>query len=190
MKAKQRPFFLVIVLAFLLVACSAEDEEGQHAGMGHVDPESMDHSSSGDLPEGLQQAEKATFEIGSQVVLNSDHMERMDGTEATIVGAFHTTVYAVSYTPTTGGERVANHKWVIHEELRDAGDEPYQTGDKVTLGADHMKGMDGAEAIIDSAEQTTVYMVDYLPAAGGEPVKNHKWVTENELSAEGMPKAE
>ncbi len=46
-----------------------------------------------------------------------------------------------------------------------------------------MKGMDGAKAIIDSAEPTTVYMVDYTPTTGGEPVKNHKWVTESELSA-------
>jgi hypothetical protein len=36
---------------------------------------------------------------------------------------------------------------------------------------------------IDSAEHTTVYMVDYMPTTGGEMVKNHKWVTESELSA-------
>lgn len=44
-----------------------------------------------------------------------------------------------------------------------------------------MEGMQGAAAIIDSAEETTVYMVDYTSATG-EQVKNHKWVTEKELS--------
>jgi len=47
-----------------------------------------------------------------------------------------------------------------------------------------MKGMKGAIAVIDSAEQTTVYMVDYTPTTGGEKVTNHKWVTESELSPE------
>ncbi|MGV2448111.1 UNVERIFIED_CONTAM: DUF1541 domain-containing protein, partial [Bacillus sp. ATCC 13368] len=28
----------------------------------------------------------------------------------------------------------------------------------------------------------TVYMVDFTPTSGGEEVKNHKWVTESELS--------
>ncbi|MEH7471494.1 YdhK family protein, partial [Priestia megaterium] len=42
--------------------------------------------------------------------------------------------------------------------------------------------MKGAKATIDSAEKTTVYRVDYKPTTGGEKVKNHKWVTESELS--------
>ena len=49
--------------------------------------------------------------------------------------------------------------------------------------ADHMKGMDGATAEIDSAEQTTVYMINYTSTTSGEEVTNHKWVTESELSA-------
>ena len=56
-------------------------------------------------------------------------------------------------------------------------------GDEATLAADHMEGMDGATATIDSAEDTTVYMVDFTPTTGGEPVTNHKWVTEEELTA-------
>lgn len=43
--------------------------------------------------------------------------------------------------------------------------------------------MKGAKATIDSAEKTTVYMVDYEPTTGGDPVKNHMWVTGSELSA-------
>jgi len=41
----------------------------------------------------------------------------------------------------------------------------------------------GAAGTIDSAEKTTVYMIDYTPTTGGEKVTNHQWVTESELSA-------
>lgn len=44
-------------------------------------------------------------------------MESMEDTVATIVSAYDTTVYTISYTPTTGGERVDNHKRVIESEL-------------------------------------------------------------------------
>lgn len=75
-----------------------------------------------------------------------------------------------------------NHKWVIHEEIENAGDKPFQPGDEVVLNADHMEGMKGAKAVIDSAKQTTVYMVDYIDTETGQKVTNHKWVTEDELS--------
>lgn len=94
-----------------------------------------------------------------------------------------TTAYVVDYTPTTGGEKVTNHKWVIQEEIKDADDKNIKPGTEVTLEADHMKGTKGAKATIDSAEKTTVYMVDYTPTTGGEKVTNHKWVTASELSA-------
>lgn len=45
-----------------------------------------------------------------------------------------------------------------------------------------MEGMNGATAVIDSAEETTVYMVDFVATDSEEEVKNHKWVTESELS--------
>ncbi|QYF85490.1 YdhK family protein [Brevibacterium sp. PAMC21349] len=34
-----------------------------------------------------------------------------------MVGAYDTTAYAVTYTPTTGGPKVKNHKWVIESKL-------------------------------------------------------------------------
>lgn len=158
------------------------DEDDDMGGDdGHMD---MDHSGSGELPDGLEEAENPTFEVGSQVNIEADHMSGMNGAEATVVGAYDTTVYAISYTPTTGGDPVSNHKWVIHEELEDPGSEPLEAGDEVTVATDHMTGMDGAKATIDSAEQTTVYMIDFMPMDGGEAVTNHKWVTEDELSAE------
>lgn len=192
---------IIVVLSLLLGACSnaanekkesketdnnANTENTESAdktedieGMDHSD---MDMSSSGEVPEDLKAAENPTYKVGSKAIINADHMKGMKGAEATIVGAYDTTAYTVSYTPTTGGERVDNHKWVIHEEIPNAGAEPLKPGSEVTLDASHMKGMDGAAAVIDSAEKTTVYMVDFTPTTGGEKVKNHKWVTESELS--------
>ena len=40
----------------------------------------------------------------------------------------------------------------------------------------------GQRQSIDTAEQTTVYMVDYTDTETGEKVTYHKWVTESELS--------
>jgi hypothetical protein len=147
-----------------------------------MDHSNMNHSGSGEVPENLKESENPTYEVGSKAIIQEGHMEGMKGAEATIVGAYDTTAYTISYTPSTGGERVENHKWVIHEEIIDAGEEPLQPGAEVTINADHMEGMEGVTAVIDSAEETTVYMIDFTPTSGGEKVKNHKWVTESELS--------
>lgn len=143
----------------------------------------MDHSGSGEVPEDLEVAENPTYEVGSQVIVEADHMAGMQGVAATVSGAFDTTVYSISYEPTNGGEPVENHKWVVHEELENPGEEPLQPGTEVTVNADHMDSMEGATVIIDSAEETTVYMIDYT-ASTGEVVTNHMWVTESELSTE------
>ncbi|MBO0587736.1 YdhK family protein [Sporosarcina sp. E16_8] len=143
----------------------------------------VNHSGSGEVPENLKVAVNPTYKVGSEAIIKANHMEGMEGAVATIVGAYDTTAYAISYTPVTGGKRVENHKWVIQEEIKDAGDKTFEPGTEVTIEADHMKGMKGARAVIDSAEKTTVYMIDYTPTTGGEKVTNHKWVTESELSA-------
>lgn len=143
----------------------------------------MEHSSSGEIPDGLHEAKDPAYPVGSKVILQTDHMEGMKGAEATVVGAYDTTAYVVSYTPTTGGEPVTNHKWVVHEEIKDLTNQTLEPGTEVTLEADHMPGMMDAPAVIESSKVTTVYMVDYTPTTGGDPVKNHKWVTEDELSA-------
>lgn len=194
MKMKKSLILLSIASMIALSACGNEASQNNpannnqgvveqgagHAGMDHGD---MNHSSSGEVPAGLKEAKTPAFPVGSQVIMNTDHMEGMKGATATIVGAYDTTVYAISYTPTTGGPKVTNHKWVIHEELKDAAAEPFKPGDQVVVQADHMKGMSGATATIDTAEQTTVYMLDYTPTTGGEVVKNHKWFVGSELSA-------
>ena len=159
-----------------------EQDENENEDEAHSNDEDMNHSSSGEVPDELEAAENPTYEVGSKAIIETDHMDGMKGAEATIVGAYSTNVYAVSYVPTTGGEEVTNHKWVIQEELVNAGDDLLEPGTEVTLDADHMEGMQGAEATIDTGEQTTVYMIDYTSTTDGEKVTNHKWVTEDELS--------
>lgn len=191
---------LSIVAAFGLAACgSNQAEKGQSVNtdtnsstnshnkmdMNNATTDEnmqMNHGSSGEVPEGLKKAENPKYVEGSKVVMHTNHMKGMNGAEATIVGAYDTTAYVVSYTPTTGGEEVKNHKWVVQEEIKEADDKTLQPGTEVTLEADHMPGMKGAKGKIESAEKTTVYTVDYKPTTGGEIVKNHKWVTESELS--------
>lgn len=185
---KKQLLFLSIAMIIGLSGCgnSTGNEESQK---NNNEPKQedmkmeMNHSSSGEVPESLKVAENPTYEVGSEAIIKTDHMEGMDGAVATIVGAYDTTAYAISYTPVTGGERVENHKWVIQEEVKDDDDKTLEQGTEVTVEADHMKGMEGALAEIDSAEKTTVYMIDYTPTTGGEEVTNHKWVTESELSA-------
>lgn len=151
-------------------------ESGDHGGMVHDE--------SGEIPAGLEEAENPTYNVGETATITDGHMEGMEGAEATIVGAFDTVAYEVSYDPTNGGPREENHKWVIHQEIADAGEEPFEPGDEVTLEANHTEGMEGATATIDDAKSTTVYVIDYQPTTGGEEVKSHKWVTDSELSAE------
>ncbi len=148
------------------------------------DMEGMEHSGDGSIPEGLEEADSPKFAVDSEAIIETDHMEGMNGATATIAGAYETTAYSITYTPTDGGDKVTDHKWVIHEELEDPDEAPLEKGTEVTVLADHMEGMDGATAEIESAEQTTVYMIDYMPTTGGEEVTNHKWVVEDELSEE------
>lgn len=50
----------------------------------------------------------------------------------------------------------------------------------MTIQTDHMPGMEGATATIDSAEDTIVYMVTYTDTETGETVENHKWLIGDE----------
>lgn len=180
LKGKFLMVTISVTTALFLTACSGEDDK--KSTTDHSSHSNMEHSGSGELPEGLKDAENPTYKVGSKATITEDHMPGMDGAEATIVGAYDTVVYSLSYDPTTGGERVENHKWVIHEELLDAGDEPLKPGEEATINTDHMEGMKGAKATIDTAEEMTVYMVDFTPTDGSDKVTNHQWVTESELA--------
>ena len=142
----------------------------------------MEHpEDGGPPPEGITEATDPTYPVGSEVMLTADHMPGMDGAQATISGAFDTTTYSVSYTPTDGGEPVTDHRWVVHEELVDPGEAPLPGGTEVVLNAEHMPGMQGATATIDYSTEETVYMVDLT--VDGMTMTNHKWVTESEIDA-------
>lgn len=203
---KNRKIYLAVATlatALTLGACGTGNEENDKASsesnsstsvmmsfdssmmsseFGMDDRGGMMHNDSGEIPAGLKKAEDPKYEVGSTAIIQADHMEGMKGAEATIVGAFDTIVYEVSYQPTTGGERVENHKWVTQEEIEEAQDKVIANGTEVTLKADHMEGMDDAPATIEASDKTTVYMINYKPTTGGDTVKNHKWVTEDELS--------
>lgn len=173
---------LLLVLGACGNATNNDNQTESPENTGEMDHGNMNHTGSGEVPKGLKEAENPTYGVGTQAIIESDHMAGMKGATATIVGAYNTTVYTISYTPTNGGKEVKNHKWVIHEELKNPGDAPLKPGTEVVVNADHMEGMKGATAEIDSAEETTVYMVDFTPTTGGEEVKNHMWVTEGELT--------
>ncbi|MFG6147839.1 YdhK family protein [Halobacillus sp. B23F22_1] len=158
-----------------------EEENEKSSDEGEMDHSDMDHSGSGEVPDDLEEAEDPTFEEGDQAIITASHMQGMEGAEATIVGAYDTTAYVISYDPVNGGDRVEDHKWIIHEEIEEAGEESFESGDEVTIEASHMEGMDGAAGNIESAEETTAYMVDFTTTDSDEKVTNHKWVTENEL---------
>ncbi|MDI3236125.1 YdhK family protein [Exiguobacterium antarcticum] len=179
---------MVASLSLALAACgNAGDDSKSNSNMDKnmdgMDHSTMDMSGSKEVPKGLNDAKDPKFKVGDMAMIKEAHMEGMKGAEATIVGAYDTTVYSISYDPTNGGKRVTDHKWIIQEEIVDAKSTPYSVGDEVKVSADHMKGMQEATATIDSAKETTVYMIDF-ESTSGKQVTNHKWVTEDELTAE------
>lgn len=173
--------------ALALSGCSSpEEDEGAQPSQEQTQVESPSSEShahaadGGDPPEGIKEASDPKYAVGDEVTLTADHMPGMEGAKATISGAFDTTTYSVSYTPTGGGDPVKDHKWVVHEELDNADKAPLKDGAKVTINADHMPGMKGAKATIDNSTDETVYMVDV--DMGDMTMTNHKWVVEDEIT--------
>ena len=186
----QRKWHVGLLTAAAVLALSACSEEPSEPKKDDPSPQStemdhstMNHSSSAKVPATLKNAENPIYPVDSTAIIIDGHMAGMKGATATIVGAYDTTAYMISYEPTTGSSRVEKHKWVIHEELMDAGDAPLTPGTEVKTDASHMEGMENTTVVIDEAIQTTVYMIDYASMTDGEEVKNHKWVTESELAA-------
>ncbi|OIN65763.1 hypothetical protein BLD48_14390 [Exiguobacterium sp. KRL4] len=179
---------MVASLSLALAACGSSGDDtksnsNMDKNMDGMDHSTMDMSGSKEVPKGLNDAKDPKFKVGDMAMIKEAHMEGMKGAEATIVGAYDTTAYSISYDPTNGGKRVTDHKWIIQEEIVEAKSTPYNVGDEVKVSADHMKGMQEATATIDSAKETTVYMIDF-ESTSGKQVTNHKWVTEDELAAE------
>ena len=177
--------------ALVLTGCSTGGDQDQatpsstsqhegHGSGGINDGGGMEHPmDGGPAPEGIEKASSPKYPVGTKVTLTADHMEGMHGAKATIVGAYDTYTYAVDFTPTTGGDPIKDHKWVVQEEIKDAGDQRLADGTEVTLEAKHMEGMKGTHATIASSTDETVYMVDY--ESDGMTMTNHKWVVESEI---------
>lgn len=165
----------VLVAGLALTACGpASDPATEETDGGHAHG-----AEGGELPEGMTEQSDPTFAIGSDVTLTADHMEGMDGSPATIVGAYDTTAYSVDYVPTTGGPEVTDHRWVVQEELEDPATEPLADGTPITIDAAHMEGMDGAEGTVHSSTEETVYVVDI--EMDGMTMTDHLWVVESEI---------
>lgn len=177
---------LALVLTLTLAACGDDAPESGHAAMsGMTTPEETDmqdhYADAGSAPAGIRDAVDPRFPVGTDVTVLADHMDGMEGATGTITGAYSTTTYSVSYTPTDGGAPVTDHRWVVQEELDSPGPAPLPDGTVVTLAADHMPGMKGAEATIDHSTRENVYMVD-ITGTDGMTMTNHRWVTESELA--------
>lgn len=154
----------------------ASESASAHASAQH------NHSlDGGPAPAGMVKSTNAKFKDGEKITITADHGNGTKGAEGEVVGAFDTTVYEVDYTPVGGGAKVTNHKWVVQEELDAPAGTELKAGDTVKLKANHMEGMEGAEATIVSAKKETVYMVNYT--ANGQHYTNHKWFTQDELKA-------
>lgn len=178
------------IAAFTLMftsACSSSKEDSSASESTQAESTTQivhdhgDHpSDGGPAPAGMVVADDPLYPLGSEVIINADHMPGMVGSKGKVVGAFKTYTYSVDYMPTDGSAMVTDHRWVVQEELENVGKERLADGTEVTIAADHMKGMKGASGSIAHSTEETVYMVDF--EAGGMSMKNHKWVTESELA--------
>lgn len=157
----------ILLLSLTLGACSTSNKSA-HESITSTDK--------------LIKAENPKYEVGSKVIINTDHMEGMNGAEGTVSGVYDTTVYAVNYR-SSDGEEVRNHKWIIKEELENGEEVNYSIGDEVILKNGHMSSMggEGMKGEIVEVVQGPVYMIDYKPTNGEKEVKNHQWVIESEL---------
>ncbi|TSB47242.1 YdhK family protein [Alkalicoccobacillus porphyridii] len=178
--------FLWTATVLILSGCNADGTiKDQQPSVKNetADPSNQtDQSATPQLPEGLTEEPDPTYAIGSNATILTDQSRDMHRAEAVIVGAYNTTAYAVSYKPTNATDDVWNHKWVIKEELTPSDSTNLEPGHQVTLHTDRIQGMEGAKATIESSQQTTVYMVNFVPTNGEDEVINYQWVTEQELS--------
>lgn len=170
-------------------SATATHDHGEHApsgssstASGHDSHAAHEHpDDGGPAPAGMVEVTNPKFPVGSKVILTEDHMPGMKGAEATVVAAYDTTTYGVTYDPTDGGATVEDHKWVVKEELSDPSSEPLEEGDTATLEAEHMSGMKGARATISRVTEQPVYIVDV--ESGPMKMKNHKWMVEDEMKS-------
>lgn len=177
---------LVAALTFSTGVFAASEDS--HKMDSHMN--SMNHDKSGDMkmssdmkmPTNLEKAKNPKFKAGQKITVLATHMDNMKNAKGKVVAAYNTKLYEVNYQPTNGGEMVKNHKWITANEFKDM-KKNHKKGDKVVLTSDHMEGMKGAKATITNVKNGPAYVIDYQPTNGGEMVKNHMFIAQNELKA-------
>lgn len=131
------------------------------------------------LPKGLKKDNHAKFHVGQKVTLKAKHMAGMYNAKATVAGVYKTDLYEIDFMPTNGGKMVKNHKWVVASELKAKG--ALKAGKKVTVLADHMYDMKGAKGKIVKVHKGPAYVVTFKDTKTHMVIKNHKWLTQQEL---------
>ncbi|CAM2839307.1 YdhK family protein [Fructilactobacillus fructivorans] len=137
------------------------------------------------LPTDLTAAKNPKYKVGSEVKLTADHMKGMKGAKAKVTGAYDSPLYVIDYKPTDGKAEVKNHEFVTKNQLK--ADKPgagLKKGEKVTVEADHMKGMKGAKGKIVKVCDGPAYAVTFTPTNGGKEYVNHQWVSQTEMEKE------
>ncbi len=173
-----RPALTAALLAgaLALAGCSAEDQEkvtdaasSAGAAVSSAAP-SIGAAASSLASSAGPAVGSAASDASSAAASRMDDMRSKDasGSAAASGHAGHSMEHAMDGGPAPAG-------------IEEADDPAYPVGTEVTLTADHMPGMKGAEATVTGAFDTTAYQVDYTPTDGGEKVTAHKWVVQEEL---------
>lgn len=68
--------------------------------------------------------------------------------------------------------------------LKEASNPKYKPGQKVEILAKHMKGMYKAKGTVVNVYTSKLYMIDYKSTTTNKIVKNHKWVTSDEIKGQ------
>src|SRR5699024_8623957 len=173
---------IIVASGLVLSACSTGNEEEENS-KDQKQEKHMNHKSKSKAPDNMKSTDDIKYKKDDKITITADNMPSMKNTKGTLKGANKTYAYFVSYTPTNGDEKLNNYKWVIKEGVANDSENGFKKGDTVKLEAGHMPGMKGAEVQIDDVEKTTVYMVDYKSTENDEMVKNHKWMTTDELKS-------
>lgn len=176
---KGRMLTLVLSMALVLAVSGVQamahgDAADGHGGMGSHAMTAVDD---------FKAAVNPLYPVGTEVIIDTDHMPGMQGAKGVVSGAYDTMLYAVDYTD-ADGTAITNHRWVVSEEIEGGEHGAFAVGDSGMLkGAGHMESLGGAglEAVIVQVAEGPAYMVDYDPTDGAERVVNHQWVAEFEL---------
>lgn len=175
---------LFLVIPFTLGACSGEEKNlNTEQEIAHEMEHKHNFNGSAEVPEAIAKkaVTKPKYPIGSKAISKANHMGgMMYDVEVTIVAAYKTTAYETS-SVMPDGTKMVKHRWIVHEEFVTPGNEPIVSGTEIKTIADHMEGMKESIQTIDSSVDTTVYIVDFM-TKDEHKVKNHKWVSEDELA--------